>query len=181
MPIMPYRKLINHLRSWAEARDAVAAVEFAFVFPILFVLMLGIWDLGNAIIINQKTIAASQMVNDLICRQEIVSDEALEQAFMAGTLALSPYDTTPLKIDIVSVEYDEDDDPVLLWEETSDGSAGDDTLVASTAGLGTEGDGAVVVQVTYEFEPSFAGVIGQIHMNEKMFGRGRKSAHVQRE
>ena len=169
------------VRQWIGRDDGVAAAEFALVFPVLFVMMIGVWDIGNALMVNQKVIAASQIVVDLIGRQESVNDNELAQAFQAGTLALSPYDTTSLAIDIVSVEFDENDDPQITWQETSSG-AGDSSLVDRATGLGTDGGGAVIVEVRYDYEPLFAGtVIGEIEMRERMFSRGRQSAIVQRD
>lgn len=170
------------ITEWIADEAAAAAAEFALVFPVMFTMMVGIWDLGNGIVVNQKAIAASQIVIDLICREESVTDAEITGAFEAGALALMPYDTTNFKVEVASVEYDADDDPVALWQETSDSSAIDPTLVGRATGLGTDGEGAVVVQVTYEYTPSFSGtVIGTISMNERVFSRGRQSTLVVRE
>ncbi|MCB9990816.1 MAG: pilus assembly protein [Rhodospirillales bacterium] len=170
----------NKIYQWLDREDGVAAAEFALVFPVLFVMMIGVWDVGNALIVNQKAIAAAQIAVDLVGREEVVDDDELAQAFQAATLALQPYDTTSLEIDVVSVEFDEDDNPVVNWQESSSGTT-DPTLADRTAGLGTEGGGAIVVEVRYDYEPTFAGtVIGNIEMRERMFTRGRQSAVVTR-
>ena len=44
-----------------QEEDGMAAVEAAYIFPILLTMMLGVFDLGNGIIANQKTIRASQV------------------------------------------------------------------------------------------------------------------------
>ncbi len=176
-------KIYTTARQWAADESAVAAAEFAIVFPVLFTMMVGVWDVGNAIVVNQKTIAASHVVIDLICREDNVSDDELDQAFMAGALAMNPYDAASLVIDVASVQFTDDDGtPELVWQEASDGSAGDADLVDRTEGLGVTGDGALVVQVTYEYEPLFAGtIIGNISMKERVFSRGRQVAVVARE
>ena len=85
-------------------------------------------------------------------------------------------------IDVVSVVYDGDDDPQICWQETSTGSGGDPDLVDRAAGLGEAGGGAVAVQVTYGYEPLFAGfVIDNFQMRERVFSRGRNSAIVDRD
>ena len=71
-------------------------------------------------------------------------DDELAQAFQAGTLALMPYPTDTLVIDVVSVEYDEEDAPQVHWQEASSGAA-DPSLAGRAAGLGTEGGGTLVV------------------------------------
>lgn len=175
-------RLVHMILRWGREERAAAAAEFALVFPLLFTLMLGVWDIGNGILINQKAIAASQIVVDLICRQESVSDSELAQAFQAGKLAMMPYSTTPMKIDVASVEYDTNDDPQLIWQEDSDGGTGDPDLAGRTVGLGTDGRGAVAVQVTYNYDPLFSGmIIGPVHMKERVFSKGRSSNTVDRE
>lgn len=167
---------------WAGDEEAVATAEFGLVFPVMFAMMLGIWDLGNGILANQKAIAASEIVVDLIGRQESIDDDELAQAFQAGALAMAPFPTDSLVIDVASIEYDSDDDPQILWQEDSTGATGDPDLVDKTVGLGVDGDGAIVVQVSYEYDPLFSGlIIGTIEMRERMFSRGRQSTLVERD
>lgn len=174
-------KMIRKAVLWRRDENGVAAAEMALVFPIMLLLLLGIWDLGNGILINQKAIAASHIVIDLIGRQEDVSDAEFDQAIQAGLLAMMPYDTGTMMIDVVSATFDASDDPLLLWQETSTGSAGNAQLLSSVAGLGVEGDGALVIEVTYQYVPLFAGhVIGTINMRERVFSRGRASTTVTR-
>jgi len=171
---------IRKFRQWLTDENAVAAAEFGIIFPVMFTMMVGIWDIGNAILINQKSIAAAQVVVDLIGREENVTDVELESAFDAGELALMPYDATGLKIEVASVQFDASNNPVEVWKEANSGTA-DTTLVAKTAGLGLSGDGALVVQVSYTYEPLFAGKMATINMQERIFSRGRQTAVVERD
>jgi Flp pilus assembly protein TadG len=157
----------------------IAAVEFTLVFPILFTMIIGVWGVGNGVLVDQKTIAASQIIADLICREESVDDDQIDEAIKAGELAISPFDTTPYVVDIVSVQFDEDGNPEELWRVTTKGATPDPDLVGRTRGLGGEGEGAVAVRVTYTYTPLVgASTWGRIHLSEIAFGRGRKSATV---
>lgn len=175
--------LTYQTRRWRDCEDASAAAEFGLVFPLLFMMMLGLWDLGNGIILSQKTIAASQVVADLIGRETTIDDDELRQAFDAGRLAMLPYPTEPLTIDIVSVAFDDEGDPVARWQEDSNGGNGvNANLASTTAGLGGPGDGAVAVQTTYTYDPTFAGtILDEFDMREIAFARGRKTAVVGRD
>ena len=170
------------IRRWTAGEDGAAAAEFALVFPVLFTMILGVWDVGNAVMVNQKAIAAGQIVIDLIGRQDSVSNDELAQAMQAGTLAVMPFDTSSLLIDVASIEYDSNDDPQVVWQEDSGGGAGDSGLAGKAIGLGVDGDNALAVQVTYQYTPLFAGqVIGTINMQERVFSRGRNGSLVTRE
>jgi len=80
--------------------------------------------------------------------------------------------------DIASVVFDEDSDPVILWRVTENMAQGD-SAIDSTAGLGEEGEGVVVVSVSNDYTPLFSGfVVDVFNMNERAFLRGRKSETV---
>jgi Flp pilus assembly protein TadG len=170
----------NILTRWAQARDAVAAVEAALVFPILLTLLLGTFDIGNGILANQKTIRASQVVGDLITRERNVETASINEAIEAGQLALSPMDVSTYGVDIVSIRFDGNAVPVIVWRETRGMTPLTDVL-DRVQDLAEPGNGVVVVTVRYQFEPVFGGfVVDAIPMQEIAFTRGRKSAVVNR-
>ena len=47
---------------WANEEHGVAAIETVMLFPILISLLLGCYDIGRGINVNQKTIAAAQIM-----------------------------------------------------------------------------------------------------------------------
>ncbi len=168
------------LSKWMSEEDAVAAVEAAFIFPIMLTLFLGVFDLGNAILANQKTIRASQVVADLVTRNNIVNDADIAEAIEAGRLAFEPIDTASYGIDIVSIRFDEDAGSEVVWRETFNMVAPD--ALAAVAALASADDGVVMVSVAYEYNPVFSGfAVGQIQMNEVAFSRGRRTSVIARE
>lgn len=170
-------KKIGIIRYAAEER-AVAAIETAILMPLLISLLLGCYDLGQGIILNQKTIGASQIIGDLVARNRTVTLTTLQDMIRAGELAYEPYDTSDFGYDIVSVEFDDDGEPVVLWRVTHNMPENDEA-VASTEGLGDAGDGIVVVTTEYGYVPYFSHfVVDSIDMREVAFLRGRRSATV---
>lgn len=168
------------LERWLKRNEGLAAMEAAMVFPLLLVLLLGVFDLGNAILVNQKAIRASQIAADLVTRARSVDDAMIDEAIEAGRLALSPFSTESFGVDVVSISFDGEDDPQIIWRETRNMGALADILDL-VAALDEEGEGIVVVAVEYNFEPVFSGfAVGSIHMREIAFARGRKSAVVER-
>lgn len=173
-------RLRNFIFSWARREDGVAAVEAALVFPIMLTLLLGTYDLGNAILANQKTIRASQVAGDLVTRERTIDDQGIDDAIEAARLALVPMDATNLGIDIVSISFDQNERPTIQWRETR-GMTADPNVLQRVAGLASPNEGVVVVLVRYNFVPLFANfVTGEIGMEEIAFTRGRKSAVVAR-
>lgn len=167
-------------RRWMQDEGGVAAIEAGLLFPVMLTLVLGMVDIGNAILSNQKTIAASQISADLIARKETVSSADIEDAIEAARLALEPFPTTTFGIDVVSVRFDEDGAPQVVWRVTRNMTP-NDNAVSSTVNIGEAGEGVVIVSVVFRYDPVFSGfVIDEIPMMEVAFVRGRKSPVVNR-
>lgn len=168
------------LRQWAACDRGMVATEAAMIFPILLVLLLGTFDMGNGILANQKAIRSSQVAADLIARNRSVNDTQINEAIEAARLAFEPLATGTFGIDIVSVRFDDLGNPSIEWRETRNMSAVDDVLTR-VAALAEPDGGVLLVAVNYTFEPLFAGfVVNEIDMQEVAFTRGRKVAVVAR-
>lgn len=173
--------LFDTLKRWWKDETGLAGVEAAMIFPVMLFLLLGVQDVGSAILTNQKAIRASQVVADLIARQNIVNTSDISEAIEAGRLAFEPLDSTSFGVDIVSVSFDDQSDPTIEWRETVNMTEISD-VETRVASLAAPGEGVVMVAVQYEFEPMFAGfVIDAFRMQEVGFSRGRSSPVVYRQ
>lgn len=175
-----FNKIKDMCTLYHRNEDGVAALEAAFVFPILLVLLLGVLDMGRGIMCNQKTIRASQVVADLVTREVSVDENGISEAINAGTLALLPYDDTNLAFDVISVRFPADDEAEIVWQETRNMTATpQDQIIERVLPLAAAGSGVVMVVSEYLYEPIFAGfVVNQIPMQEVAFARGRRSSVV---
>jgi len=170
--------LTSRLEEWTENEDGVAVMEAALLFPPMLVLMMGVFDLGNGIVLSQKTITASQIAADLVSRNRTIDASGLEDIISGSKLAFEPYGLSSYGVDIVSVEFDADQNPDILWRETRDMSP-NDVSVASVAGLGEQGDGMIIVTVKYSYVPKFSHFFtGTLDFTEVAFTRGRRSPTV---
>jgi Flp pilus assembly protein TadG len=174
------RGIQKFLNRWRRDEDGTAAVEAALVFPILLMMLLGTFDMGNAILSNQKVIRASQVTADLVTRERSVNATMLEEAITGGELALAPEDISTYGVDIISVSFDNEGDSAIVWRETRNMAADPDVL-DRVEELAEPNSGVVIVIVQYTFEPIFGDfVFNDIGMEEVAFARGRKSAVVNR-
>ena len=165
---------------WKEEESALAAVEAAMIFPIMLTLLIGVFDAGNAILANQKTIRASQVVADLITRQNVVTGADIDDAIEAGRLAFEPIDSSSYGVDIVSIRFDEDANAEIEWRETRNMTPVPNALTAVEA-VEAANEGVVMVSVHYGYEPLFIGfVFDAFDMQERAFSRGRSTPVVLR-
>ena len=169
------------LSRWIDEDEGVAAIEAAMIFPMMLFIFLGVFDAGNAILANQKTVRASQVVADLITRKSVVSNSDVSEAMDAGRLALEPLDSSSFGVDIVSIRFDESADSSIEWRDTFNMSSVPDALNSVTA-LQDANEGVVMVSVKYVYTPLFSSFIsGPITMNEVAFSRGRRTPVITHE
>lgn len=188
---MLFSKFTGMLGEWWRDQRAVAATEFAIIFPILFMMLLATVELGNGIMANQKTIMASQVVADLITRTEAVTNAQLSEAKAAGRLALNPFAGDSVGFDIVSLKFDPDSsdagdepDPVIVWRNTENMQgyeAEAEDIKDKVLPLALVGDGVIVVYVRFPYKSPFGQrFIGDLNMIEISYARGRKNPVVVR-
>jgi Flp pilus assembly protein TadG len=178
MMYLDFFYITQTIRQWIEDEDGVAMVEAVMLFPPMLTLLLGVYDLGNGIILSQKTITASQVAADLISRNKTMNTPNLADIIEGSKLAYEPYGTNAYGVDIVSVQFDSNQNPQILWRETQN-MPPNDNAVASVKGLSASGDGMIIVTVVYKYVPQFAGVFtGEFDFSEVAFSRGRRSATV---
>ena len=169
---------LHGIQKWWNDETGVAAIEAAILFPPLVALLLGVYDLGNGIILNGRTITASEVTADLISRDKTVNLADVNDAIEAAKLVYQPYPLVDFGIDVVSVQFDSLRRPVILWRETRDMDP-NNLAISNIDGIGDPGEGMIVVSVEYTYKPLFAKYFTDpIEMLEVAYARGRRSPTV---
>lgn len=176
--LMDWFYILHGLRKWAKNEEGTALVEAALLFPPMLTVLMGVFDLGNGILLAQKTITSSQIAADLVARDRTVNSAEIEEIIDAAKLAFEPFALRDFGIDIVSVTFNSTQQPVVLWRVTRDMSP-NTTSVASVSGLAPSGEGMIIVTVQYSYLPLFSNFfVGRFNFEEVAFARGRRSPTV---
>ena len=91
---------------WARNRRGVAAVEFAFILPLMLLIYLGSAEVTQALMASRNATLVARTLADLIAQQANgvnVTDTELSQAFSAANAVMAPFSTASLKMTITSV------------------------------------------------------------------------------
>lgn len=173
------KNALKIFKFWCKDDGATAAIEAGLLFPILVALLCGTMDTGFGLITSQKVINATQMVSDLMTRGTQVTTTDIDDAIVAGQMAIAPYDTTTYGIDIVGIQFvGATLVPTERWRRTQNMSA-NTTVLAKSAGMGAQDEGVVAVTVQYTYTPMFSGYFtGPMIMKEESYARGRKGLFV---
>lgn len=148
----------NRWRDFRDARDGVSAVEFALLAPIMLTMWLGTVEVGQALGIHWKSKLVARTLADLTARATTIHDADLTNIFAATTAVLYPYDSSKLSMRVSSVHRDSSNKDVVVWSNSSTGSALAPRVVNSAVTLPTgmltkPGDSVVYSEVMYKYQP----------------------------
>lgn len=173
--------MIFKLKQFWKNTHGLATLESAILLPIMIILLMGMFDIGQAIVINQKVAAASHSAADLITRNTVIGDSDLDDAYGVAKLIIDPYDRDLLGIDVVGILFDDDNEPEEIWR-TQYNMNRNVNLPSNASGLGVDGEGLIAVSATYTYSPYFSYIlVSDLVMEETSYLRGRKNSFVRYE
>lgn len=163
----------------------VSAVEFALIAPFLILTYFGMAELSGAIISHRRVAHAASAIGDLVAQDDKVTTSEMTDIFSSGTVILSPYSATPLKMRITSITGDSNGNPKVDWSAVPTGQT---VLTAYAAGasvtlptglITAQGDNVVMSEATYTYDSPVKYVLkNALSFNEKFYLRPRKVAKV---
>jgi len=150
------------VRFW-HGVEGLAAVEFAFVLPIILAMFLGLVELSQASGVRTQVINMASTASDLIAQKTTVTGSDVDTAFTATKAILFPNDTKVAAITITSViDGGAGKPPVIAWSCSMAGpnavttqpfAKGGNPSPALPTGVLTAGSGGSVIwsRVTYNY------------------------------
>jgi Flp pilus assembly protein TadG len=81
-------------------RRGVAAIEFAFIAPVLLVLFFGTVEFTGAIATKRRVTTMARTVSDLTSQAAVVTDTDLANFFAASSGIMMPYSATPISMTV---------------------------------------------------------------------------------
>ncbi len=160
------RSLERRLR---DARDGVAAVEFAFVLPIMLAIYFGIVEVAQGVMIDRKVTQLNRTLADLASQVSTISDGYRNNVFAAANMVMVPYTDVAPKMMFASVVVDGAGAAKVCWSEASAGATapGAGTPVSLPAGLRIPNSSLIMARASYEFTPTIGYVLtGKITLGD---------------
>jgi Flp pilus assembly protein TadG len=150
------------LRCWKAHDAGLAALEFAFIAPMMGVMFIGAVELSQAIIVDRRVTQIASSTADLVARAEqSIPQSDISDIMKAGSFIMSPYALNPLKI--VLREYQSSTTSAtnvkMSWQCTYNGTGGTltcactNSTVTVPANLVGTNDAVIVSIVTYDYKP----------------------------
>jgi Flp pilus assembly protein TadG len=170
-------------------RQGAAAVEFAYLAPVLLLMLLGTIEFGRAINIDRHFTDATATAGDLVSREEWLgttsgnAEQNLDGMMQSIEHLMSPYDASSLKLTIYSVRASttDADDTKVEWAYSYNGKDALERcdLYELPDGLIDKGGSTIVVESNFLFKPLFAdfvpGITGNMLWTDKSYHSPRNS------
>ncbi len=155
------------LPRFSRDQSGVAALEFAFLAPVMLVMLLGTIEVSRGISLDRRFSLATARVSDLITREKSLG--ATPTATLAGITKsaqtiMSPFDSTSLKLKVMSIMAIKADTTqgTVKWAYdctnsgcTASASKNVCDVYTLRAGLVSQGASVIIVESEYNFSPLF--------------------------
>ncbi len=133
--------LPRRLQRFFAERDGAAAIEFAFVVPIMLVMLFGTFELSQAIETNKKAGRGASLIADLVTQQAVITKSELVAIAELGAAALAPYNRDNPEVEMVGIQVTNEPTPraLVVWSQRVVNGAGSRHLtVGSTITIPTQ-------------------------------------------
>ena len=133
--------MVARARRFGRDRRGVAAIEFAFIAPVLLIMYFITMEASQAIETSKKVSRIGSMVADLVTQQQTVVKANLEAIMKIGSTTLLPYNRSNPKIIITAIQMSDEASPTVkvVWSRklvgttySVDAAAGSTTTVPAT-------------------------------------------------
>ena len=155
-------KIVSIVRRWQAEKKGVAAVEFAMIVPIMFLMFIGAVELSQAITVDRRVTQVASSTADLVARKESsISQSEIADIMKIGGYILVPYSQSPLQVVLRNVSSSAADATKTKqsWQCTFKGAGSSPACSCMNEtykippDLVTTNDSVVVAEATYIYTP----------------------------
>jgi Flp pilus assembly protein TadG len=98
-------------------RDGAAAVEFAFIAPLLITMYLGTMEISQGIEINKKVGRSASLIGDIVAQHDNLTKDELRGIMKIGAAVLQPYERDAPKIKITGIAINAAAHATVAWSQ----------------------------------------------------------------
>ena len=168
--------------AFLKNKDGIAAIEFAFIAPVMLFMYFGMAEVATAISVDRQVSHSANVAGDLTTQSETVSANEMTEIMTATMLVMGiPKSAYPrVKVEISSYARASDDSIIKKgratfnppFPTTFSAESLDTRILSSTSGI-------VVARVIYDYEPlKLRYMPTNFDLKETFMLKPRKSANV---
>jgi Flp pilus assembly protein TadG len=145
----------------------VAAVEFAYIVPVIILMLIGTFEISRAVAMDRRFTHVTNTIADLVAREEAMTSADLTAIYKIVGQIMGSYDSSSLKVSVIPVKASPSDSAnTRVYAGTSNRPSYNGGTVPAkcssytlTSGLVPKGGSVIVVETSYAFKPIFLGYV----------------------
>lgn len=171
-------------RRFGRCARGIAAIEFAFIAPVMLLMLLGTVEVTRAIAIDRRLSVVTATVADLVSREEQLTVPDITAIYDIVAQVMSPFEAGPLSISIIPVKSRNGQAVSYVSPENVPGFNGGSlpgkcqprSIAPGLIDLSPDSpDSVILVQASYAYEPLFVKtILGKASWEEQSFAKPRR-------
>jgi len=178
---MSMRRLFSHWRAAAAAgsrfggdRTGAILVEFAMMFPALILLIVGGYEVGRYVLLQQKLHSVAVAVADLVAQYETITAGDVDNVFLAVDHIMQPYTLgTDGRVIVTSISASSGQPPTVNWQRSGAGAGSGTSQLGGPGAAATlpagfvvrDGESVIVSEVFFVYQPELATIFNPLLQN----------------
>lgn len=148
---------LKRSKSFSRDQRGMAAVEFALIAGPLMIFLLGTFEITLRLQAADEFERYAFQIGDVFSRDEDMTSGDLDVLYQAADMMMQQVEVEDemLDIDVASIGYQADGDPVLLWRRYRGGKPAELDL-QDAEGLAEPGESVIRVSATLRYKPEIS-------------------------
>lgn len=150
------QSFLSRVRRFRRAETGLAAIEFAFVAPVMLLSLLGAVEVSNAMLSDRKATQVASTLADLVSQDNNVTNAEMSAIFDAGEAVLFPVTSNDVGMRVSSIVADGQGRTTVAWSSARGMSArGTGTSITVPAGMVAAGGSVVFAEISFSHDSTF--------------------------
>jgi Flp pilus assembly protein TadG len=169
--------MMRSIRRFGGDQRGLAAIEFALILPVLFLLYFGSVEIISAYNAQRRVSHIAAVIADITAQGRTISTADLTDLFKVGEVMMDPFPASGLKQRIASLQANGAGQVSTVWSANSNYPNGPALTVP--AGYLAANESVIVAEVIYDYTSPLRLVIpGVVQFDRRSYFRPRVSAQV---
>lgn len=184
--------MIKHVRRFIASTRAVAAIEFAIIAPMLLVMLIETYDIGNAIAVYMKVRSATFALASITNTYATGTSYGIQAANMSDTMTkvsqvIAPYSATPATFTVSQIKATSASNATVNWSYSLNGTAHTvgttwtlPTQLTTTNSCNSYPCYLIYAEVSYTYTPFlFSSFVSTFTLSDNIYVTPRSSNCIQ--